>query len=448
MKNKAAADRILKLSFPADWKELANLPPPERSGLGRTDLKKAAKVAEAAYALWYEVITTLNGTAGKRVTAESPISGEQILVTGRDLWDFIALKVGSYYDFAVRILLSEPKARGPALLPGLDLKIADTVLDRLKTHIRDEGIKDPRYSNGGDIASAYTLGLTCIHFASGITGVPLSARTMEVVSQISLRSLVRSRTLTNYRYQKLLADRLIDGLLDIQIEYLESAIELLDEDHRSGVFSAIQLPELSLLAMRAASVVKKYGRKHVEKVFEHQLSLVFQSFGFHVVSTRSGRSTVDLFCVSSDPSEGYSFMVEAKTTKGRYALPKNDARALRDYANDTKSALRPLPPLKFVLVVASEPAKTIPAKITDLSALLGVPARFCTASQIAALREVIPGPLPAAAFRDEILRSGPVLPDDFAARVARSYEAVQGAHVKFAEQLLSVHQGRLGRDVP
>ena len=136
-------------------------------------------------------------------------------------------------------------------------------------------------------------------------------------------------------------------------------------------------------------------------------------------------------------------MVEAKTTKARYSLPTRDARALRDYASDVNSALKSLPQLKFILIVANEPAKTLPSKITALSTSLDVPARFCTASQIAELREVIPGPLPAAAFRDEILRSGPFLPADFAARIARSYEAVQGAHVKFAEQLLSVHQGQL-----
>ena len=78
-----------------------------------------------------------------------------------------------------------------------------------------------------------------------------------------------------------------------------------------------------------------------------------------------------------------------------------------------------------------------------LSASLGVPVRFCTASQIAELREVIPGPLPATTFRDEILQSDALLPVDFAGRVGRSYQTLQGAHVEFAEQLLSVHKGQL-----
>ena len=198
--------------------------------------------------------------------------------------------------------------------------------------------------------------------------------------------------------------------------------------------------------MRSESVIKKHGLKHVEKVFERQLALIFQSFGLYVVPTQTGKSTPDLICFSPDARASFSFIVEAKTGKRPYALPVKDARALKDYARDVSAALKTLPPLKFVLIVANTPAKTMDAKITALQSSMGVPVRFCTARQIAELRETVPGPLPMETFLGEVLKSDPLLAEDFAARVAQGYEAVQGAHVKFAEQLLSVQQGRLSTE--
>ena len=438
------ADTILKLSYPEDWKALANLGAPTDERLDTNDLQKVVRVAQASYDLWVAILENPRGTVGKKAKVHSPVTGKKIISQGRDLRDLITLKVGAYYDYSIGILVRAPDLRRRTVLPpGFDWKIVSRVFDRLKDLERGVKIADERALSAEYIAIAYLLSLSSIYYAGNMDGVAWSTRTMEMVAQKSLSNLVATRRTTTYRHQKVLADILIKSLLDYQNQYLSAAVDSVDKAHHSGVFSAMRLPELSLLSTRAESVVKKYGRKHVEKVFEHQLSLIFQSLGLQVISTRQGRNTVDLLCLSSDLADGYSFMVEAKTTKGRYSLPPRDARALKEYAKDITSALKSLPQLKFILIVAHEPAKTLSAKVTALGASIGVPVRFCRASQIAELRELIPGPVPSNSFRDEILQSGPVLPDDFAARVAKSYQDLQGAHADFAEKLLSVYQGTI-----
>ena len=243
--------------------------------------------------------------------------------------------------------------------------------------------------------------------------------------------------------QETYARRLNLSLIQYLRECHAADADLENIEHRPGAFSAMRLNELSLLARRDKTVADRYGLKRIESIFEHRLALVFQSFGFYVVSTRKGKSTVDLYCVSPSPKGGYSFMVEAKTSKRAYSLSPRDSRAIAQYVTDAESGLTTLPPLKFVLLLAHQAASTMNRKLVEAEASIGLPLRFATASQIAQLRESLPGPLPPAAFLGEVLRSPSILPEDFAARVAQGYEAVQGAHVKFAEQLLSVHKGQL-----
>ena len=136
-------------------------------------------------------------------------------------------------------------------------------------------------------------------------------------------------------------------------------------------------------------------------------------------------------------------MVEAKTSKRAYSLSLRDSRAIGQYVTDAESGLTTLPPLKFVLLLAHRAASTMNKKLVEAEASIGLPLRFATASQIAQLRESVPGPLPPAAFLGEVLRSPSILAGDFVGNVAKSYDVAQGAHVDFAEKLLKVQQGKL-----
>ena len=160
-------------------------------------------------------------------------------------------------------------------------------------------------------------------------------------------------------------------------------------EHKLGPFSLIRLPELSLLARRDPVIVGKYGSKQIESIFEQQLSLILQSFGFIVVRTRRGDRTVDLVCISADPRQRMTILVEAKTTKGAYSLPTDDERALLEYVRDVRENLTTMPPLAFVLIVAPKATSRIETELTSIEAKTGTPVRLISASDFAQLRESI-----------------------------------------------------------
>jgi hypothetical protein len=211
----------------------------------------------------------------------------------------------------------------------------------------------------------------------------------------------------------------------------------MDASWEPGVFSALRLPELTRLAIRDPVLVRRYGDKQVEKRFEHQLALLFQSLGFVVIQTRTGTRTVDLVCISTDPTERVTFLVEAKTTKGPYALPAKDERALRDYVADINATLTSLPPLKFVLLVSHAGTGTLDGKLRDFETKAGTPIRFLKASALSALREEIPGPAPTTALLQLIVGGERILPDDLAQRVGNAYRSTHEAHRAFAEALMA-----------
>ena len=192
-----------------------------------------------------------------------------------------------------------------------------------------------------------------------------------------------------------LADHLLGKTLDFCTQVYDEEHASWKSKHRIGAFSAIRLRELDLLARRDNAMIRKYGTKQVEKIFEQQLALIAQSLGLHVVPTRSGQRTVDLICISADPAVRLSFLLEAKTTQRPYNLPRDDARALIEYVNDVRRALTTLPPLQFVLIVGPTASSTLEGKLQRLEIEVGLPVRFCTAADIAQLRELITGPLPA-----------------------------------------------------
>jgi hypothetical protein len=210
-----------------------------------------------------------------------------------------------------------------------------------------------------------------------------------------------------------------------------------DGSWKPGVFSALRLPELTRLAIRDPVLVRRYGDKQVEKRFEHQLALLFQSLGFVVIQTRTGTRTVDLVCISTDPTERITFLVEAKTTKAPYALPAKDERALRDYVADINATLTSLPPLKFVLLVSHAGTATLDGKLRDFEIKAGTPIRFLKASALSALREEIPGPAPTTALLQLIVGAQRILPDDLAQRVGDAYRSTHEAHRAFAEALMA-----------
>src|SRR5437867_1365392 len=130
----------------------------------------------------------------------------------------------------------------------------------------------------------------------------------------------------------------------------------------------IKPSELPIIAARTPEVIQKYGEKNLECVFEMQLALLMQSFGFIVVQTRIGERRVDLIAISSGSYDPITCIVEAKTSRSPYALPVKDERALKEYVQDIRRSLTSLPPLKFVLLVSGAAARSLPARLHRVEA--------------------------------------------------------------------------------
>jgi hypothetical protein len=176
----------------------------------------------------------------------------------------------------------------------------------------------------------------------------------------------------------------------------------------------------------------------IEKIFESQLSLIFQSLGFYVVSTRIAESSVDLICVSPDTgSASYSMLVEAKTTSHPYTLPKDDSRALIDYINDVRGNLTTGGPLSFALILGPSASKNLATRVRGLEISAGLPVRFASAQWLASLREGILGPLPHRVFRDELLASPSVVADEALEKIAGRVEKRQTSIENMVRSFLS-----------
>ncbi len=155
-----------------------------------------------------------------------------------------------------------------------------------------------------------------------------------------------------------------------------------------------------------------------------------------MIHTKTGTRTVDLVCISTDPSQRVTFLVEAKTSTASYSLPAKDERALRDYVTEIEQTLTTLPPLRFVLVVSNGATKTLEHKLRDLETKSGKPVRFMTATALGRLRASMPGPVPVGPFCNLLLDGPSILSEDFAGSITAIYRRQQDAHREFTEALM------------
>lgn len=205
----------------------------------------------------------------------------------------------------------------------------------------------------------------------------------------------------------------------------------------AGPFTAMRLDELARLAARDTDLARRYHPRPIEAVFEEQLSLVFQSLGFYVVRACLCDRSVDLVCVSPDPREHSTVLVEAKTSAGPYKLPVDDERALLEYLEVTRRALTTLPPVRLVLLVGHKPARSLEPRLRRLETQGGLPVRFCSAGDIADLRASVPA-APLRALVDRLRRGPAILPPGWAREVAQICLDEERAHVELVRTMTGV----------
>ncbi len=198
-----------------------------------------------------------------------------------------------------------------------------------------------------------------------------------------------------------------------------------------GVYSSLSLIEIPLLAARAPLMAAKHGEKQIERVFENQLGLLMQSFGFFVVKATPFERRVDLSCTYHAGSDGYTILIDAKSTKSSYNLPVTDSRALEEYLETTKKAVCSAPSPEAVIIVSDRPGRSLRGKLEQMEKSCRVPVRFVSARELCALREAIPGSLPADFL--EVLRKSP---DRIVSNLAALYRKQYAKRTKAFESLV------------
>jgi hypothetical protein len=202
-------------------------------------------------------------------------------------------------------------------------------------------------------------------------------------------------------------------------------------------YGGIDLGEFARVARRDSRAAALYGRKRIERIFEQQLALIMQSFGFMVVPATIGERRVDLICLATG-LERLTFLVEGKTSMRAYGLPTTDERALIEYVNDVRRKLDSLPEIQFVLLVGPKPARTLPRRLHKLEGEIGIPVRFISAEDLAAIRQGLSSGLRISDFHELLVSADHVLDSDFARAVTASQQRYESVHADLVRAILRV----------
>jgi hypothetical protein len=438
-------DDVCELALPGDLQAILELPSPSRDEVKSWSPHKMEHVATWAKSQWLYVLTRdaelnlperLDSKAGAAAAAEA--------------LGMLLRNLGYWFDAAIEGL------RDKSVLPPMSWNLNDTdaiypVLHRLAGDQPPRAEPEDASSPYERVLAAAVLITDCYIKASiGVAMIRVIALTPmgRTGAQAEFEQLTHQTLARLHHHEHIgpsqsirdLAGCLLHSLLHALADGYADTASSWNTSWRPGAFSQIRVDELDLLARRAEAVTKRYGDKHVERRFEQQLALLFQSFGFYVIQTRTGARTVDLVCISDDPAGAFTFLVEAKTTKAAYSFPAKDERALRDYVADIEGSLRTLPSLRFVLIVSHTATKTLDRKLNQFETSTGRPVRFLRAALLAELRESIPGPAPAAPLAQLVLNAPRIIPANFAAALADTYKLRQDAHTQLAEALMSTNR--------
>jgi hypothetical protein len=367
-------------------------------------------------------------------------------VSVEEFWSLVALVVGSVYDAIIRTLMTG-ECKGEAIgVPGLSLDTHGELLRETKEVVVRAGkIEEPPL----DAIVRGTTGVLFVYYLSCLLRIGFIAEKNLGLPRWGLGGEVERQAHGMLKGTFQVAQEAPNwALKQLGLQYVETLLLLMEEyynentvynkEHPLGPFSAIKLGELDMLARRDPKITARDGDRYLARQYEHQLALILQSYGFHVVSTRPGERSVDLVCISADRNEPLTVMVEAKSTKRAYALPAKDERALKEYVEEVKRTLGALPKLKLVIIIAAESARTLEEKLGRLEIAVGTPVRFARAQSIASLREKLPGGAPLRLFVESLLEGPHVLPDDIGGAAIARFEAEENAYAFLVRTLLGL----------
>lgn len=422
------------LNLPDDLAAIATLSAPDEDAIKATKKEDLLVIAENFAKLWRDLIFEK-----VRIPDDAEVDcclpcGAQKVLKGDELFARLLLSLGGYYSTAVRYLVDSGVFPLGQPCPG-----EKESFQLMRSHNIGEWPVERIWSAA--LLRSYYIGLGSVRYMRVLPMQPehLTARFEPLVHR-AVRYLVDDIDLARYGYQRKLAYLLATDLLgQLELYYTAKCDSTLGNHSLdpNSPFAMIKLTELPELASRDPKLLQRYGERRAEMMFEQQLSLFLQSLGFYVVPARTGESVVDMICISRDQLYPCTVLVEAKSSARPYALPTRDARALRDYVDNTRRSLATLPPIRLLLIVSGTPAKTLARKLQSLESEVSLPVRFCPAHAILRLRLGMPGSAPMDSLIRTVLEGHHVLDTETLSRVANTYSRQQEAHSMLVKTMMS-----------
>lgn len=354
-----------ELRLPRDRELILDLPPVEESVLPTEEAKDAAKSIGSFRGLLIK-LTNPDDWVGENK------EGQTEYVHGEDVFWRLLDKVASYYACALyRFAETASPKTAAEFVTDHPLPLEEGQKEfGAETHLKLVHALITLIQHDACALQQFT---SAIYDESGLQPGELPAEQDPDITAIdSFRGLheVNERAEPSRRA---IGMKMFSLALDYRIRVLGQRNDTRQKEIQESL-AGLSPRELMWLARRSNPAVRKYGAKRVERIFEQRLALLFQSLGFTVVQARPGLEAADLLCISR--TERFSFLVDAKSTKAKYVLPRSDQRALRDYASDFRQKLPDLPPLAMVLIVSWEAAATVPKKLERLQLEMELPVRF------------------------------------------------------------------------
>jgi hypothetical protein len=402
--------------------QLDRLPPPESSPAARVRTGRAFDLASAFYATWQSLLKDGPSTTLPAKTQDAI-----------DEWNRRLFITGCYYVYLHKRMMRIGLPKAESLMPGMHWETIESMVGSMDDEMQLQHMMGKR------LCLDYFIAAKGAYYTSLFHGAALHESLVagfEGVSHRVVRDLQFVATQVDGPYLVALGERLLEHVLDILARAYTERDKSAAPPAHVGPFSAIRTADLPLLAARDSRLTRRYKGQPIERVFEQQLALIAQSCGFYVVSTRIAERTVDLICISADPSAAYTCLIEAKSTTRNYSLPTDHSRALEEYVHDVVKTLTTVPPLRFVLVVGPTPARTLPTKLQELEVRIGIPVRYIEATHLARLRELLPGPVPLGPFAEAILHSTPVVASSVMDGIALKFRQLQTAHSEFVQAMM------------
>lgn len=409
---------LLGLSLPDDAVALARLPHPRESTLPRVSAARLAELVELFQGLWLHLATrsTWRPTGSSLRTRTTPGGG-----TG-GFWTVLRV-IGTYYAYCLYRY---------ATLAGPEAALA--LLQRTAPVASPDGVAASLEGKGSRL-DALLMITECHLCASQLfiaAGLDQSGfRPGELLEQNDA-DLTAIRAIERLHEHAISAEgelcALANELLALAMEFRRNTVRERSAHQRELLRSSaalVSVRELVLLGSRHRLMAQKYGEKVIEREFERQVAAIFRTLGFIVLAAPPGKAAADLVCISREPR--YCFLVDAKTSRDPYKLPKADRRAITDYVRDYRATPDP-PDLEFMLIVGSQPAPTVPKAMERLGTEIGLPVRFCGAALLAMLQQSAAGPIPPGRFKRAVCGPNHVLDESILDEVKEALDHVYATY--------------------